>query len=456
MRRLGIALLATIGSVGGCRLPVPGHSPAIVPTTAARHTELPQIQPVRFEPSDHTLPTADLATSPMPKASADGTVFRGVMETEAQCLAAQNASLANVLDEENQASVLPRRHARGNGAEASASLQRQIRAYTALELRNRAAGDTLDRFFQLADAEARTALLRDAMPVVDQLRELAKQAKTAKVRYPIEPDDAERQRSQLLAQVEQADAGIRMLNIDLRRRIGLAWVESERLWPTGNFEVGGRVDEEEAVKTALADRPELRGWRAMEAGLTTDTLPAVRDLLRTTNPMLGGSATPAANAMMRFAMVLCRRATETSAETELAARRQQVRDMLVERERAVADETRAAVVSLNSQIPRIALARGRELSWKARQDDAKKQRDANIIGADLLEAQATFEWLKARAEVVTEVMAWHQARVRLKAAQGRLAWECAPEGFDPAMLEAACSIHRHGELLHHLRAKATR
>ena len=39
----------------------------------------------------------------------------------------------------------------------------------------------------------------------------------------------------------------------------------------------------------------------------------------------------------------------------------------------------------------------------------------------------TLEWLKARAEAVAEVMAWHTARVRLKAAKGWLAWECLGE-----------------------------
>ena len=36
-------------------------------------------------------------------------------------------------------------------------------------------------------------------------------------------------------------------------------------------------------------------------------------------------------------------------------------------------------------------------------------------------------WLKAKAEVATEVSAWHQARIRLKAAQGWLAWEAVPK-----------------------------
>ena len=42
--------------------------------------------------------------------------------------------------------------------------------------------------------------------------------------------------------------------------------------------------------------------------------------------------------------------------------------------------------------------------------------------------RASLDWLKARAEAVSEVMAWHQARVRLKAALEALAWECLSDG----------------------------
>jgi hypothetical protein len=62
--------------------------------------------------------------------------------------------------------------------------------------------------------------------------------------------------------------------------------------------------------------------------------------------------------------------------------------------------------------------------WAVKRADAIKKREANQPGAELLEAQITLEWRKAQAEALGEVMAWHRARVRLKAAQGWLAWEC--------------------------------
>ena len=43
---------------------------------------------------------------------------------------------------------------------------------------------------------------------------------------------------------------------------------------------------------ALADRPELRGLRAVYEQLSPDTLPVAREQLRAGNPLLGASPPP--------------------------------------------------------------------------------------------------------------------------------------------------------------------
>jgi hypothetical protein len=121
---------------------------------------------------------------------------------------------------------------------------------------------------------------------------------------------------------------------------------------------------------------------------------------------------------------------DPAALAELEVRKQQLADLIADRERAVADEARAAAVGMNAQLKKLALARERVDGWKAKWDDAVKQREAKIPGAELAEAQARLEWLRARAEVVAEAAGWHQARVRLKGAQGRLAGEPAVPGHE--------------------------
>jgi hypothetical protein len=337
-----------------------------------------------------------------------------------QQLAARNTSTANLLDDEDRVPV--------SGKDcASDRVRQQVRQFTAQELRNQASAAALDRFYQLADAESRSALLRDTLAVLDGLREKAEKAKAAGVRFPLDAGDLDRQRFQLLAQLEQAEAGAKQLTIDLRRRLGLPPAD-DRLWPTGGFEVDPKpVDPAAAAALAVAERPELKAWRALRDGLTPETLPLVREQLRGINPLALASAVGIdlpCGVKLLLKIAKCLHITpQPPAATldELEVRRKQVADVLADREEAVAAEARAAAVALNAQTRRVALTRDRADSLKAKLDDARKQVAANIPGADLLAAQAEMEWLKARAEVAAEVMAWHAARVRLKAAVGRLA-----------------------------------
>jgi hypothetical protein len=367
--------------------------------------------------------------------------YRGLTEPACQALAAENTPAANLFDGENE--VSQQKH-RKRGCDAEDRTRWMVRYYTALELRNQSAAAALERHFQLADAEARAGVVRQTVPIIDRLHTTAEKAKAAGVRYPLDPADLDRQRGQLLGQLEQAETVVKLLNLDLRRRLGLPADGAERLWPTGDFGVdGGEVNESVAVATALAERPELRGWRALHAGLSDDTLPAVRDALKVLSPLLGsGGEPPTSLCEMLLAGLKARCGPDAAARAELEVRRRQLADVIAARERAVADETRAAVIGLNAQSRRVGFARERTDVRKAEWDEAKKRTAASLPGAELAEAQAEVEWLKARADLTAEVMAWHAARVKLKAAQGRLAWETAPPGSEPT--ECSRSEPRRG------------
>lgn len=401
--------VALFGLLTGCHLraPAPPTPRQPVPSIGAVTPELPLTRAARTEPD-----LRSLAKTPVRPVSASEEVeYRRLTESACQALAAKHTQLANALDDEGR--VPPKCESEAD------KLQQTVRFHTALELRNRAAADALERFFQLAEAECQADLLRQAFPVLDDLIAKAKAARAADVRFPLDPADLERQRSQTLTQLERAESGSKLLNIDLKRRLGLS-PESEPLWPSGDFGIDSAPsDVETAVNAARADRPELRGLRAVYAGLSPDTLPAAREVLRAGNPLLGASPPPPRGLLL----LLKKRGPDPEALAETEVRRKQLAELIESRERMVADEARAAVVALNAQTRRVQLARDRLDGWAAKRTDAIKKREANQPGAELLEAQVTLEWQKARAEVVSEVMAWHQARVRLKAAQGWLAWE---------------------------------
>ncbi len=395
------------------------HTPATVaprpavPTAATVTLELPLTRP--------TIPVLDGKDVPNPPARTStglpGEAFRRLTERDCLLLAAASNSAANTLDENR---VPP---ASGACNAARDQLKQKMRYFAALELRNRAAADALDRFFQLSDVEARTELLRESFPVVDAQLARANAAKSAGVRFPLDTGDLTRRRSQLVTDLEQAEHGSQLLNLDLKRRLGLPYQpELEHLWPTGEFAIDPTPpDAEQAVNAALADRPELRGLRALYHGLTPDTLPDAREYLRANSPL--------AQRRPFLTKLLLGSSTGPDAATlaELEVRRKQILDLITDRERVVADETRAALLGMNAQVQRVGHARERLHGWEEKLVDAVKKRTADQPGAEFLEAQMRTEVLKAKAEVVTEVAAWHQARVRLKAAQGWLAWEAAPE-----------------------------
>ncbi len=372
-----------------------------------------------------TIPVLD--TSNLPKLPArtitgpEGLAFRRVREIDCLTLAANNTSTASLLDEQNQA---PARAKSCNTAKEE--LLKNLRYHTALELRNRSAADALERFFQLTELEARTDLLRKSFPIVDVLTAKAKSAKAADVRFPLEVSDLTRERLQMESQLEQAELGSRLLDLDLKRRLGLPYLPiEERLWPVGDFAIDPTpLDPEAAVNAALADRPELRGLRAFHQGLTVDTLPDARDLLRLASPLLGlDSSQSEPRLPWLIERWLRRKGPDADAIAELEMKKKQLRDVIVERERAIANETRAAVLTANSQIIRASLARDRLLISEEKFAEADRKRVANQPGAEFLVPQMQLEVLKARSELAAEVAAWHQARIKVKAAQGWLVWE---------------------------------
>lgn len=406
-------LLLTIAA--GCHHPRPAVALRPEQTTAppvAR--ELPLTKPVPLAIDGKDIPPPPARTS----VALQGDAFRKLTERDCTLFAAASAGAANLLDEGGR--VPPRA---GDCNPARDELQRTVRTHAALELRNRAAADALERFFQLADAEARGQLLRDGFPVLDGQLDRAKKAQAAGIRFPLDIGELTRKRSQLATDLEQTEHASRLLNLDLKRRLGLPYQpEAERLWPAADFAVDpSPVDAEAAVATALADRPELRGLRALYHGLTPDTLPDVREILK------ANSALPNQRLPFTLRRLLGRdQGPDPAALAELEVRRKQLLDLIAERERAVADETRAALLDLDAQVTRIGRSRERLASLEEKLADAVKKRLADQPGAELLEAQSRTEVLKARAEVVAEVIAWHQARVRLRAAQGAFAWDAAP------------------------------
>jgi len=91
-------------------------------------------------------------------------------------------------------------------------------------------------------------------------------------------------------------------------------------------------------------------------------------------------------------------------------------ELLNERERAAANEVRQAAHDLNAHRRLAGIARQQARSWKDKLDDLE-DRGAKGLASFAEIASARLEWLKARGDVVAELVAVRVADVRLKQAQ---------------------------------------
>jgi hypothetical protein len=399
------------------------HGPSVVVRPAAPRStaptgeiELSTVKPDRIEPTLAGLPTLDARTAdPSSLFAADAAGFQGLDETGARLLAARQSPLGNLLDRENERPTIQiLAHAKDCPDPTRDDLLRQLRTLAALEARHRDAADAIDRFYQLADAEARTELLSAGLKAFDELRAMAPRLRAAGLPVPDE-DELTRQRAKLLVDLDAAEAGIKLLNVDLRTRLGLSVKGTERLWPTGSFEVeGAAVDSEAAVAIALESRSDLQLLRALYHGANEDTLPVIGEHLKSLSVLAGATAGPVARTLFQRRGEKLTAELKAATQAQVEIRKQQLFDLIAAQEKRAAAEVRTAALQMAGAARRIALAKGRADSWKTKIEKAK----ADDKPYDRLPLE--LEWYKARADLVQEVMAWHRWHARFRAAQGTL------------------------------------
>jgi hypothetical protein len=350
--------------------------------------------------------------------------FRALTEEVCRREAAAHAPLANLFLRENDlADEVPKGTAAADCVSlvAVSQLARDARTYLVADARNRNAGQALEEFYQLADADGRADLIRASGPVLDQLRATVADARAKGLRIPVEPDELDRQRANLITLLGQADLSARLIEVDLRRRIGLSGRVTERLRPQGTFAVtADPVDVDAAIQIALEKRADLRLLRATYFSLTPEALPTVRDILRAvTNgaPLNDRAAATLGVPVGPLARYLFNRKTgkgpDPAVIAELAVRREQLHELVGERERQVADQVRVLAATQAAAARAVGLARWRVEQLERKAEEAKKD-------GPIAELPARVEAYRSRADLVAAVMAWHQARVKLLTAQGVL------------------------------------
>ncbi len=300
--------------------------------------------------------------------------------------------------------------------------------YLALERRNAAAAVAGQLYHQLAALEVQRDLTRQALDILEPWREKARAAQKDKVPFPFQPSELELQRQRLVVQLEQAELAIGTLNIELKQRLGLpAEPLEQRIWPQGDFRLSEEVPPlEQAVAWAMADRPELRGWRRSIAQLNGETWEQCQMVLGERSGVSAGRG--AWWELLRRRLFPRKAALERRQQAAMAAAavRQQWERSLAVRERQIADEVRAAVLALEYQTRRVVRLREQISLWNERLAEAKARLEARQPGADVQLFQVQLERLGAMGELAAATAQWHQARIRLRAAIGWYAWDFLP------------------------------
>lgn len=389
----------------GCHAPVqtpvhPAPPPAQLPTTPRA--------PV--EPDTSALSTEPGVPGERPSE------YRKLTATDCRKLAIAHAPFADDLDRhsDNEAPA----HAKLHKNQARfAETSRLVRGYAADELRNRAAGEALDEFYKLANAEGQYDLLLAADTELRAQLEDALKAERAGLKDRADIPGLRRRLLDLEAQRAKLEASIGALNASLRARLNLAASDPLPLWPSDPLVVkSGEVDIEPAIVTGLHYRPDLNLLRTLANGSAGEMTESV---LKSISPLLASAQ--ADNPLTAIIAPILAPLTKEP-QRQQAAANARVRGVLVSRERQAEAEIRAATALMHGQR---AAAAARAIDVK--QVEAKlaelqtRQKAGLNVTAELVTAK--LDLLKAKGELLTAVTDWHAAEVKLRLAMGLLVRE---------------------------------
>jgi hypothetical protein len=356
---------------------------------------------------------------------AEPTRFCALAERSAQCLAANNATQANVLNLEAEAILAGsgplREHLAGS------SLVAQLMRIEAVDKRNSAAADSLQAFLRLVEAEAGSDNLERRGREIDRTLAEMGQLQDRGMLAPVPKAEVEGQRLELWRRQGELRATIAQLNGQVEQLIGLPLAPGARFWPESSLAVSAEApDPEVAVGIALANRADLAALRVAASTEGSEAMAADRAILQLAGAGLGGS--PARHA--------CWLPHVRAADEESAARHRQVVELLSQRQRAVAQETRLAAMLVATRLVQIGLTR-RRLEIAREHSQAMEQQHRLTEGPQIKVRQARLDELAVEQDLLHDVIEWKLAVVKLKQAEGMLAIEC---GFSAAQCgEARCS-----------------
>ncbi len=376
---------------------------------------LPETPRGNVEANIHSLPTTPIADADKPAS------YRAMNAAQCLCLAVAASPTAKLQQEEIRL-VSARATPSPAGPDCLTALRRDVLLYSSLEIQNQMAGSALEAYYRLAEAEGKSDLLAQTQTELGNAQRETQQMVTRGLKPPVTPDVWSRQILGVQGDAIQAQMAIAKLNADLRGLTGLRNSGDDwRIWNPEGYQVAEKtIDADTAVVEGLASRPELLLLRRLIQASGPATMPIIRDVLKSIHPLLGLASHPVLHVLTQALAII---GVEPAGGAEADVRRRQLTQYLCEREAAVTEEIRQAVAALRFRAQIVALASARERSWADKAHEVRTRQQQGL--ASFAEVASTnLDWLKARGDVIQEVMAWHVAWVKLRQAQGLLPADC--------------------------------
>jgi len=408
LRNLIVALLV-LGTLGGCaqeschRAAEPACASGMAPMVETSPT--PGVVTLNCP----ELPPVEQVEQEVQPAPAPG--YRVVSAEACQCLAAASCTTANLLAEESRR--VPVNH-RGE-ADPVDVLKAQLQALRAIDHRNQAAGVALEVFYRLIEAGMQRELLQHSLAEINQSVVDRKELAGRGIALAVDETELARQKAEVLDQHAQIEQMARQAAARLSRFLGLAFENGDPLSPSADLTVSAApVDVSAAVVSGLAHRADLAALRLLCAQASEDTLALMESELEQFEPLLGLSSSKQG---------LLHRLCGGESDDEVCRRQQQLHAVLTDRTREAEREIHHAVRELQAALRQVALAKERLESRQDQVLDLKAKREAKSVSPFEIMAEQ-LKANQAESDLVHTIVAWKIAEVRLRLAQGLLAWEC--------------------------------
>jgi len=358
-----------------------------------------------------------------------------VDESQAQCLAAANSVLGNLL--EREACVLEKCQHGGRKLQCANSLLQSVLRYQAIAERNRAASASLKVYYGLIATYEQEKVLEAIQSELKKAQQRIELVEAKGLEIPGDPAEISRQQNELSIQWEELKLRRSTLVNQLRTLLGAESYRCADLRPTSNLDVEFEcLDVETAIIIALENRADLAVQRRLCCCLDEDTLPAIRAVMQATNGLLGSQLSSSKLCGIGFRWWRNRIAAKRDL-CELNLRRGQVCQQMEDQQREIEQEICQAAFAIEVRRNQLQLSLQNVAAWSNSIEHITVQQmteDATVFA----KTEAVIGKLQAETVVVNHALQLKIAEVDFRSAQGLLAVEC---GYCVADLQCGPGNH---------------